>query len=177
MPTITVRQWSCGNLMFGVASVITIRNSSCGKGMFLHLSVSHSVHRGCLGRHPSTEGHPPPPRRPMQRTVRILLECILVQSVYRGEPLWPLDLTIQGPPWSTPCTWTTHPLDIFKFVKHWNPIIQPPLQICSKLFIMKHVRLVRRQLVSYLNVFLFQNDSETVEAFLSIGNSRTLAPT
>ena len=55
--------------------------------MFLHLSVSHSVHRRLVytpappGRHPRGR-HPPgkhtPPRRPLQRTVRILLECILV---------------------------------------------------------------------------------------------------
>ena len=67
---------------------------SCGKVMFLHLSVSHSVHgaRGCLadnplGRHPQADtptptqcmlGCTPPSRRPLQRTVRILLECFLV---------------------------------------------------------------------------------------------------
>ena len=77
---------------------------SCGKVMFLHLSVSHSVHRGCLadtpprqtpqadslgqtpprqtpsGRHPlgRPPGQTPPQRRPLQRTVGILLECILV---------------------------------------------------------------------------------------------------
>ena len=71
--------------------VHTTQGQSCGKVMFLHLSVSHSVHRGgvcvwahppgrhlsvilftgeCLARHP--------PRRPLQRTVRILVECILV---------------------------------------------------------------------------------------------------
>ena len=69
--------------------------------MFLHLYVSHSVHRGggCLadipqadtpplGRHPpgqTSPGRHPPPRAETppgcsgrQRTVRILLECILV---------------------------------------------------------------------------------------------------
>ena len=30
----------------GCRHFITVRNSSCGKAMFLHLSVSHSVHRG-----------------------------------------------------------------------------------------------------------------------------------
>ena len=45
--------------------------------MFLHLSVSHSVHRGvCLS---ACGKHPPPGRRLPLRTVRILLECILVQ--------------------------------------------------------------------------------------------------
>ena len=73
------------------------------KGNVLHLSVSHSVHRGrCTpprqtpprqtppGRHldtpladtPSladTPGrHPPSPRQPLQRTIPILLECFLV---------------------------------------------------------------------------------------------------
>ena len=101
---------------------------SCGKVMFLHLSVSHSVHRGSVypsmhcsdtpswadisqhalgqtpppgqtypsmhwGRHPLLGRHipactgadtlrgqtPPPPwRRLLLRTARILLECILV---------------------------------------------------------------------------------------------------
>ena len=81
---------------------------SCGKVMFLHLSVSHSVHRVCVGqpplrqtypsmhwgRHPPGQTYPsmhwgrhipvctvadtPTPRRPLQRTVRILMECILV---------------------------------------------------------------------------------------------------
>ena len=53
--------------------IFTVRKRSCGKVMFLHLFVSHSIHRGGvhpLGRHPL--------RRPLQRTVRILLECILV---------------------------------------------------------------------------------------------------
>ena len=80
---------------------------SCGKVMFLHLSVSHSVHRVCVGQPPSGRHIPActgadgplgrhipactgadisqyalwqtlPPRRPLQRTVRILMECILV---------------------------------------------------------------------------------------------------
>ena len=72
--------------------------------MFLHLSVSHSVHRGsvsqhvldmqtppgqtnpnmhwdrhALGRHiPACTGEDPPGRRLLLGTVRILLECILV---------------------------------------------------------------------------------------------------
>ena len=33
---------------------------SCGRVMFLHLSVSHSVHRGASGRHPPGRNHPPP---------------------------------------------------------------------------------------------------------------------
>ena len=126
---------SCGKVIF------TVCKGSCGKVMFLHLSLSHSVHEGGgvvvsasvhagihpLGRpphdptkcmlgytpplsacwnththpaqcmldthnpplpsawwdtHPPTQcmvGYiPPSPRRPLQRTVRILLECILV---------------------------------------------------------------------------------------------------
>ena len=55
--------------------------------MFLHLSVSHSVHRGeytPLGRHPpgrypSPGRHPPPEDGHCSgRTIRILLECTLV---------------------------------------------------------------------------------------------------
>ena len=126
-------------------SIFTVRKRSCGKVMFLHLSVSHSVHRGVsapvhagihtpLGRHPTrrqtplsrhpqadppgrhplgrhpprktpqedppqadtprpgrhlppgkhpplgkhSPGRHPPSRRLLLRTVRILLECILV---------------------------------------------------------------------------------------------------
>ena len=49
------------------------------KVMFLHLSVSHSVHRGdgvCQGDPP----HRDPPRT--VTSVRILLECILVRGVF-----------------------------------------------------------------------------------------------
>ena len=31
-----------------------------------------------MGRHPQADHPPPPTKRPLQRTVRILLECILV---------------------------------------------------------------------------------------------------
>ena len=62
---------------------------SCGKVMFLHLSVILST-GGCLadtsradiplGRNlpPRADIPPPHPRRPLQGTVRILLECILI---------------------------------------------------------------------------------------------------
>ena len=46
--------------------------------------VSTSVHAGIhhpLGRHPPADT-PPPSRRLLQRTVRILLECILVQTLF-----------------------------------------------------------------------------------------------
>ena len=60
------------------ANIFTIRNSSCGKVMFSHLSVSHSVHMAggaCMAR---GGGHAWQERRPLQWTVCILLECILV---------------------------------------------------------------------------------------------------
>ena len=82
---------------------ITVRKRSCGKVMFLQMSVSHSgrhpsgqtlpLDRNPLGSHipqadtSPRQTHPPGrhapdtsvfPRRPLQRTVRILLECILV---------------------------------------------------------------------------------------------------
>ena len=78
--------------------------------MLLHLSVSYSVHRGCLAGHPLGihphwadtplgNTHTPwaatptpadtPTRWPMQQMVRILLECILVTysatSFYEGR--------------------------------------------------------------------------------------------
>ena len=63
--------------------------SSCGKVMFLHLSVILSGEGWGSGRHPPEQTLPwtdplgtlPPPRRPLQRTVRIQLECILVLGV------------------------------------------------------------------------------------------------
>ena len=82
---------------------ITAHKRSCGKVLFLHLSVSHSVHRGggggslygvtsCLATwsHVPSRGFlsgglsdrdPPGQRSPLygkERAVRILIECILV---------------------------------------------------------------------------------------------------
>ena len=77
--------------------LITVRKQSWGKVMFLHLSVSHSVHRGCIpacigADTPSPGRHPPPwadpsPRRPLQWTVRILLEFIIVCVKGRSQLL------------------------------------------------------------------------------------------
>ena len=83
----------------GLPSIFTVRKQSCGKVRFSQASVKNSVHRGrCtsprqtpLGRHtpPSRHPpwadiplgrHPPPMRRLVQRTVRILLECIFVSN-------------------------------------------------------------------------------------------------
>ena len=67
--------------------------------MFLHVSVSHSVHRGggaiqaciaggipvCLAGGALGGGGDPPPsesRQLLLRTVRILLECILVEFIF-----------------------------------------------------------------------------------------------
>ena len=71
--------------------------------MFLHLSVSHSVHRGayvaggacmaggracvcgwkaCMSRGVHGQGPVWQERQPLQRTVRMLLECILVFFVF-----------------------------------------------------------------------------------------------
>ena len=87
---------------------------SCGKVMFLQMSISHSVHRVCVGQTPPPPADisqhaleqtrplsrhipactgadisqyalwqtPPPSRRPLQRTVRILMECILVLAYF-----------------------------------------------------------------------------------------------
>ena len=54
-----------------LTELITVRKRSCEKVMFLHLSVSHSVHRGVsasvhagihpLGRHPPPHGQTAPP--------------------------------------------------------------------------------------------------------------------
>ena len=72
--------------------IFTARKRSCGKVMFLHLSVSHSVHRGglCMMSLPVWQTNPPPDRHPRgqrehskERAVRILLEYIPVQFNYR----------------------------------------------------------------------------------------------
>ena len=78
-----------------ILSVITVGNSSCGKVMISQVCVKNSVQGGvCLwvwgytlpGRHP--RGQTPLPRQPLQqRTVRILLECILVHTVTIGTML------------------------------------------------------------------------------------------
>ena len=65
---------------------------SCGKVMFLHVSVILSHRRGGLagryapgqtppGRQTPPLAETPPQGRPLQRTVRILLECILVSVI------------------------------------------------------------------------------------------------
>ena len=63
--------------------VHTTQGQSCGKVMFLHLSVSHSVHRGgrCLGRHPPPQADTPPPQAdtPPGRHLSVILftgECL-----------------------------------------------------------------------------------------------------
>ena len=93
-----VQSVAVGGTLFECLLVITVCNSSCGKVMFSRASVKNSVHGGVsvplhagihpLGRHsPWADnylgGHPQadtptPPRWPLQRTTRILLECILV---------------------------------------------------------------------------------------------------
>ena len=81
--------------------VITVPKRSCGKVMFSQACVKNSVHREevytppCADTPPRTDPptqvdtllgrHPHPIRRPLQRTVRILLECILVFLLH----LWP----------------------------------------------------------------------------------------
>ena len=79
-----------------IMPIITVRKRSCGKVMFLHLSVSHSVHGGvggvclsaCWDTPPWVDtpaGQTPPPPRAdtwlLQRMVHILLECLLQRTV------------------------------------------------------------------------------------------------
>ena len=65
------------------------------KVMLLHLSVSHSVHRGVSRPRPRgvytacTEADTPPhSRRLLLWAVRILLECILVDDFYHLQQSW-----------------------------------------------------------------------------------------
>ena len=69
-------------LFFCLFVFFTVRNSSCGKVMFSQVSVCPWGRCTPPGRHPPLADTPPPPsRRLLQQTVRILLECILVCSV------------------------------------------------------------------------------------------------
>ena len=67
--------------------IVTVRKRSWGKVMFLHLSVSHSVHRGgvCPSACWDTPPRQTPPRQtpsPQQtNTAGILLECFLAFSL------------------------------------------------------------------------------------------------
>ena len=141
---ITVRNSSCGKVMFSQACVknsvhggiITVRNSSCGKVMFSTSVCQEFCPRGVhpyfssrnhppfppartpqadipppgetlpsghipLGRHPppQTDRHLPPGQS-LQRTVRILLECILAVFSLRfwcHSPIWASNLKINLP--------------------------------------------------------------------------------
>ena len=94
-------------------NIFTVRKRSCGKVVFSQACVQNSVGGGGgalpwtdrqtspLGKHPlpaadtPLSAHPhqsrlhplgrPPFRRPLQRTVCILLECVLVNYVYCGK--------------------------------------------------------------------------------------------
>ena len=79
--------------------LVTFRKRSCGKVMFLYLSVilfTGGVYTLPLAdtphppgrhppRHPPPQANPPPPRQPLQLTVRILLECILVNIIFASR--------------------------------------------------------------------------------------------
>ena len=96
---ITVRNSSCGKVIFSQACVK--KKSVHREGVFAHCMLRythptgrqparqttslgrHPLHRHPSGqtppgRHPPTDNPSPPPRWPLQQTVRILLECILV---------------------------------------------------------------------------------------------------
>ena len=106
------KYYNCFSLLL---LIFTIRNSSCGKIMFSQACVKNSVQGGGVhpprqtplkadspladtpwpdtsprqtsrfGRQLPLGRPPPPPRRPLQRTVRILLEWILVLILVIGE--------------------------------------------------------------------------------------------
>ena len=71
--------------------IFIVLNSSCGKLMFLQNCVKNSAHRGRGVYTPRQT----PPRRPLQWTVRILLECILVTCChfYMGGISGPMSFT------------------------------------------------------------------------------------
>ena len=104
----------CGNF-----KLLPPANEVCGKVMFLYLSVSHTVRGGvsaplhagihtlqadtpqggvCLGvsprQTPPWADTPPPPGWPLQWTVHILLECILVQFYIYFNTSIPLNTSL-----------------------------------------------------------------------------------
>ena len=98
----------CKEILVYNEQFITVRNNICGKVMFSRACVKNSVHRegGCLphsmlsprenppGRHPlPSEQTIPTPRWPLQRTVRILLERILVSKDAKSKRILILTLT------------------------------------------------------------------------------------
>ena len=76
----TVRNSSCGKVMFSQASVCPQGVSGSGSGGVHTPLGRHPPARHFPGRHPPSprQTPPPPPRRPLQRTVCTLLECVLV---------------------------------------------------------------------------------------------------
>ena len=77
----TARNNSCGKMEYSHGLLFTARNNSCGKVMFSQVCVKNFVHKG--GGHAWQGGCAWQERRPLQRTVRTLLECILVILVFR----------------------------------------------------------------------------------------------
>ena len=67
------KEWMDTCALTKCALIITVRNSSCGKVMFSQAYVILSTGWGA-------DTPPFPPRQPLHRTVRILMECILVKS-------------------------------------------------------------------------------------------------
>ena len=69
--------------------LFTVRNISCGKIMFSQASLcpQGSVHRPRQTPLPrQISSPPPPPRRPLQRKVRVPLECILLVCQFNYRP-------------------------------------------------------------------------------------------
>ena len=62
--------------------IFTVHKRSCGKVMFSQACVKNSSHEGEV--HPPPRQTPSPLRRLLQRTVRIILECILVFITFGG---------------------------------------------------------------------------------------------
>ena len=83
-----IQSW---NFLIIHSKVVTVRKRSCGKVMFLHLSVSHSVHGGVY-LSACWDTHTPPGRHP------------------RGRPPW------ADTPLPSAC-WDTHQVQIQDLVK------------------------------------------------------------
>ena len=79
---VTVRKRSYGKIIFSQACVKSSVHRGGGGPTSVHAGIHTPLDRSPMGRHPHGQTHTParhtPSRRLLQRTVRILLECILV---------------------------------------------------------------------------------------------------
>ena len=106
------------------SSIITVRKRSCGKVMFLHLSVSHSVHRrvclsACwdtptLGRHHPLGRHLPLGRHPPRADTPLPSACCDTHT--------PAKCMLGYTPLPSAC-WDRHGYCCGRYASYWNAFL------------------------------------------------------